>query len=272
MLTFSPRASRAPQTEASLPSAAEVASPTRVAEWHPGLAVAGTVHVEIFASPDDAAGAALALSFALDHVRTARPDPLADAPDERAWLWVQDREALRRTGRPYRPGLPRSLRHRLVHVAARTPQDALFALEEGLRCRELAFVIGEISGNPRALDLTASRRLGLAAEKHAVPLLLVRLSAQRDLSSARQRWSVQAAPSPAPRWNPAAPGTASWRAELFRARRHPPGTWILRDDGVLVAERSAATVASEAGMTPRLARSAQVYLPQFRASRERGGQ
>jgi len=144
---------------------------------------------------------------------------------------------------------------------------SLHSLEEGLRCRELAFVIGEISGNPRALDLTASRRLGLAAEKHAVPLLLVRLSAQRDLSSARQRWSVQAAPSPAPRWNPAAPGTASWRAELFRARRHPPGTWILRDDGVLVAERSAATVASEAGMAPRLARSAQVYLPQFRASR-----
>lgn len=219
-------------------SAAELARPTRAAEWRPGLAaISDAVHGEIFAPCDDTTGAALALALAQDHLRATAPDPLADVPDERPWLWVQDREALRRTGRPYRPGLPRSLRHRLVHVEARTVEDALFALEEGLRCRELAFVIGEITGNPRALDMTASRRLSLAAEKHAVPLWLVRLDAKRDLSSARQRWSVQAATSPSPRWNPAAPGTPSWRADLFRARRHPPGTWVLRDDGALVAER-----------------------------------
>jgi protein ImuA len=219
-------------------SAAELVRPTRAAEWRPGLASGETVaHGEIFASANDTAGAALALAFARDHLRAAAPDPLADVPDERPWLWVQDREALRRTGRPYRPGLPKSLRHRLVHVAARTAEDALFALEEGLRCRELAFVIGEITGNPRALDMTASRRLGLAAEKHGVPFWLVRLDAKRDLSSARQRWAVRSAASPEPRWNPAAPGTPSWQADLFRARRHPPGTWLLRDDGMLVAER-----------------------------------
>lgn len=222
-------------------SAAELVRPSRSAEWRPGLAPAGTVaHGEIFACAHDATGAALALALASDHLRSVASDPLADAPDERPWLWVQDSEALRRSGRPYRPGLPRSLRHRLIHVAARTAQDALFALEEGLRCRELAFVIGELSGNPRALDLTASRRLGLAAEKHGVPLWLVRLDARRDLSSARQRWEVRAAASPQPRWNPAAPGVPSWQAELFRARRHPPGTWTLRDDGALVAERHSA--------------------------------
>ncbi|VWX51657.1 hypothetical protein [Novosphingobium sp. 9U] len=217
--------------------ASQVLHPSQAAEWSPGLAPSGPIHGEIFAPADNASGAAASLAFALDHLGASVPDPLADTPDERPWLWVQDREALRRTGRPYRPGLPRGLRHRLIHVATRTPEDALFALEEGLRCRELAFVIGELTGNPRALDMTASRRLGLAAEKHGVPFWLVRLDAKRDLSSARQRWDVRAAASPEPRWNPAAPGVPSWRAELFRARRHPPGTWVLRDDGKLVAER-----------------------------------
>lgn len=215
----------------------ELLSPSRAAEWRPGLVPSETIHREIFASADEATGTALALAFALDHLRAAKPASLSDIPDERLWLWVQDREALRRSGRPYRPGLPRALRHRLVHVAARTTDDALFALEEGLRCRDLAFVMGEITGNPKALDMTASRRLRLAAEKHGVPLWLVRLDARRDLSSARQRWAVRATMSPPSRWNPAAPGVPSWQAELFRARQHPPGTWVLRDDGTLVADR-----------------------------------
>lgn len=157
-----------------------------------------------------------------------------------AWLWVQDKAARRLGGRPYRPGLPAELRHRLIHVAADTPENALFALEEGLRCRELAFVIGEIAGNPRALDLTASRRLSLAAEQHGVPLWLVRLGAARDLGSARLRWQVRSAHSLPPRWNGHAPGAPAWEAELFRAHTYQPGHWILRDDAPLVAEPAAA--------------------------------
>jgi protein ImuA len=225
-----------------------MASPSRAAEWRPGLLPSGPANGEIFASADDTSGAALALAFARDHLQATAPDPLADMPDERPWLWVQDREALRRSGRPYRSGLPRSLRHRLIHVAVRSAEDALFALEEGLRCRDLAFVMGEITGNPRALDMTASRRLSLAAERHGVPLWLVRLDAKRDLSSARQRWAVQSTASPEPRWNPAAPGTPTWQADLFRARRHPPGTWLLRDDGALVAQRR--TAVPQAGEVP----------------------
>lgn len=219
------------------PCSAAAFARARAAEWRPGFTAGRVRHAEVFACAGEATGAAAAIAFALDALDAAMPDPVADVPDERAWLWVQDREALRRGGRPYRPGLPRSLRHRLVHVAAKNAEDALFALEEGLHCRDLAFVVGEIAGNPRALDFTASRRLSLAAERHGVPLWLVRLDAERDLSSARMRWDVRAAPSPAPRWNPQAPGTPSWRAELFRSRNHPPGQWTLRDDGKLVAER-----------------------------------
>jgi len=202
----------------------------RADAWRPGMASDETPHGEIFASGHEAAGAAMALALALDRMGSQAPDPLADTPDERAWLWVQDRDALRRTGRPYRPGLPRSLRHRLIHVSVESAEDALFALEEGLRCRDFAFVIGEIAGNPKAFSFTASRRLSLAAERHGVPLWLVRIDAARELSSARMRWQARAAPSPRPRWNPQAPGAASWQAELFRARRHPPGKWILRDE------------------------------------------
>ena len=128
----------------------------------------------------------------------------------------------------------------MIHVAAKGPEDALFALEEGLRCRDLAFVIGELAGNPRALSFTASRRLSLATERHGVPFWLVRLDARRDLGSARLRWDARAAPSAPPRWNGQAPGAAAWRAELFRARGHPPGEWVLGEaGGRLVAAASA---------------------------------
>lgn len=196
--------------------------------WQPGRGAA-MEHRELFASTHEASGAGLALAMALDE---AQAQAQAQTKDERPWLWVQDAVSLRRTGRPYQPGLPPTLRHRLIHVAAKTPEDALFALEEGLRCRDLAFVIGELAGNPKALGFTASRRLSFAAQQHGTPLWLVRLDAARDLSSARMRWEVRAAPSLPPRWNGHAPGQSTWHAELFRARSYPPGEWILRDDGL----------------------------------------
>jgi protein ImuA len=224
-------------------------SPSRVlpahlseAHWRPGLG-AQPFHSEIFAASQEASGAGLALALARDALAASGAGA---GEDTRQVLWVQDRAAIRLGGRPCVAGLPPDWRHRLIHVAAKTPEDALFALEEGLKCRDLACVIGEIAGNPQALSFTASRRLSLAAERHGVRLWLVRLDAQPDLSSARMRWRIAAAPSPPPRWNPAAPGPATWHAELFRARVHAPGEWMLcDDDGTLRirrdADRAAAT-------------------------------
>lgn len=205
----------------------------RSARWRPGLAGrSGPIfHSEVFAPANEASGAAAALALALDDLHAAPQDDLRDARDRRAILWVQTREAVRLAGRPCRAGLPEDVRQRIIHAETATPEDALFALEEGVRCREIAFVIGEMSGNPRALDFTASRRLTLAAERHGVPLYLVRLDAQRDLSSARMRWDVAAAPSAPGEWNPRAPGSPAWRAELFRARAHRPGQWVLGESG-----------------------------------------
>jgi protein ImuA len=232
------------------PSPARVL-PARLADsrWRPGLS-AQPFHSEIFASAAEASGAGLALALARDAMTSA-----ADVGDDtRQVLWVQDAKAIKLAGRPCLVGLPPDLRHRLIHVAAATPEDALFALEEGLKCRDLACVIGEIAGNPKALNFTASRRLSLTAEKHGVRLWLVRLDAAPDLSSARMRWQARAAPSPPPRWNPAAPGHASWHAELFRARAHAPGEWSLCDDAGTLRIRRAPDLAATAPDSRHLAR------------------
>lgn len=235
-------------------------SRAREARWRPGLAD-HPFHSEIFASARDASGAGLALALARDALRAAvtRQAPGAEAEDRRHVLWVQDTAAIRQTGRPYLHGLPRDLRDRLIHVEAKRPQDVLFALEEGLKCRDLACVIGEITGNPRALDFTASRRLSLTAEKHGVPLWLVRLEAEADLSSARMRWRVEPACSPHPRWNAEAPGTPAWKAELFRARTHAPGQWIVSDDQTTLRAERPETRSTPLG--PALARKRRFWHP-----------
>lgn len=220
----------------SLPTAAALACTAREERWRPGLAA--VAQTEVFASSREASGAGAAFALALDAWRHCAREEGEEVEDRRAVVWVQTRAALRNGGRPFRPGLPPEIRHRLIHVLAEKDEDALFALEEAVRCRDVAFVIGELAGSPRALDFTASRRLTLAAERHGVPLTLVRLDGTRDLSSARQRWAVRAAPSARPKWNAQAPGTPAWQAELFRARSHPPGIWRLSEEaGRLVAHK-----------------------------------
>lgn len=221
---------------AAFETAADLARVACEERWRPGLgAVAQT---EIFASSREGSGVGAALALALDAWRNRPHKEGEEAEDRRAVVWVQTRAALRSGGRPFSPGLPYEIRHRLIHVLVEKDEDALFALEEAVRCRDVAFVIGELAGSPRALDFTASRRLTLSAERHEVPLTLVRLDGTRDLSSARQRWAIKAAPSDRPEWNAQAPGAAAWAAELFRARSHPPGSWRLSENAErLTAEK-----------------------------------
>lgn len=226
-------------------------SARRTARWRPGLAaVQGAAsHSEVFASSREGAGVGAALALALDDWRHIPREDGREVEDRRSVLWVQTRDAARLNGRPYRAGLPDELQGRLIHVLADKAGDALFALEEGLRCRDFAFVIGEMTGNAKALDFTASRRLTLASERHGVQLFLIRIDAAHDLSSARMRWEVTSAPSPAPQWNAQAPGDPAWRAELFRARSHAPGEWLLKStpktlEATKASERTDRTVAN----------------------------
>jgi len=119
----------------------------------------------------------------------------------------------------------------LIHVEARDAKSALWAMEEGLRCPALSAVVGELWGDPAALDFTATRRLAVAAEAHGVAAYLVRLGGQPNLSGARLRWRLASAPSAPHPFDPRAPGAPRWDAELFRARGRPPGRWRVGHDG-----------------------------------------
>ena len=149
---------------------------------------------------------------------------LAQVDTQKPVLWVQDRMAILESGRIHPPGLP--IRD-LVHVEARDARAALWAMEEGVRCSALSCVIGELWGDPRVLDFTATRRLAVASEKSGTPCWLVRLGGTANLSGARMRWRVASAPSLPNRLDPRAPGVPAWDSELFRARGTPPGRWSL---------------------------------------------
>ena len=148
------------------------------------------------------------------------------AGDPRPVLWVQDRPSRREAGRPCLGGLPRGLR--LIYVRANRPVDVLWTMEEALYSHGICAVLGEIWGDPPALDFTATKRLALRAEARALPALLLRRAAHPDLSAARLRWRVGTLPALPDPHDARAPGQPQWQAELFRARGRTPGTWVAR--------------------------------------------
>lgn len=153
---------------------------------------------------------------------------LAQIGAEKPLLWVQERMAILESGRIHPPGFPsQNLIPEIIHVEARDARDALWAMEEGLRCTALSAVIGEIWGDPKALDFTATRRLAVASERSGVAAFLIRLGGHANLSGARMRWRIASAPSLPNDLDPLAPGLPAWDAELFRARGMPPGHWAV---------------------------------------------
>ncbi len=143
-------------------------------------------------------------------------------------LCVQDHVSAREAGRFYVPGLRHSWP--LLQVDVSRAQDVLFAMEEGLGCQDIAAVIGEVWGDPKALDFTASKRLMMRAEVNRVPCWLIRRNATASLSAARDRWRVSSLPSAVHPHDARAPGNARWQVELFRSRRTKPGTWVASYD------------------------------------------
>nr|WP_255635638.1 hypothetical protein [Azospirillum sp. 412522] len=133
---------------------------------------------------------------------------------------------------------------RLVAVRAGRAVDALWVMEEALRSSALSAVLGELEG----LDLTASRRLQLAAESSGVTGFLLDLSAGGPvrrksgrvdgLSAAVTRWRLDAAPSLDEEDAASRPvgalrslGTPRWSVALERCRSGRQGHWTLAWDG-----------------------------------------
>jgi len=194
---------------------------------------------EIAASLNDPAGVGFAAILL-----AARPGPI---------LWCRSRRTAVESGSLYGVGLARFglAPERVIQVEADKPADLLWAMEEGLRAGKYASVVGEGA----APDLTASRRLQLAAESRGGVALLLS-ACPRAPSVGRSpplacmtRWLAASAPTIP---EAGGPGGPRWALELRRCRGGGrPQSWIVEwDDATLslslvspLADRSLAAVA-----------------------------
>lgn len=208
-----------------------------------GLPLAGLHEIDgERAEWDDGAASGFCLAL-LARLSAARPEQTSGPI-----LWAAP------AGDLYAPGLagfgldPR----RLILVRARNDREVLWALEEALRARVLAAVVGEVA----ELDRTAARRLQLAAETAGLPCFLLRRRhlARRGSdapSAAVTRWRV--APLPSESDLDRTPlrerfldqnfiGPARWRVELLRCRGAAPADFIMEWDDATGSFALAATL------------------------------
>jgi protein ImuA len=171
---------------------------------------------ELAALPGHFAAAGLAVALAT----------LAHEPGKQT-LWIATDFDTRETGALYGPGLDQLGLDpaRLLIARVARPVDALFAMEEALRCRALAAVVAELSAPP---DLTATRRLSLAARDGGGLGLLLCHKPNDAPSAARTRWRVASAPSEPDAFGGL--GSTTFSLSLLRNRRGPCGTWTVSWD------------------------------------------
>ena len=93
-----------------------------------------------------------------------------------------------------------------------------------ISCGALGAVVLEIPGNPKVLNLLASRRLTLAATQKSVTAFLLRFGAEPDTSTAETRWLVRAMTSPKDEddW-----GHPAFEVDLVRNRHGKTGYWFM---------------------------------------------
>jgi protein ImuA len=112
---------------------------------------------------------------------------------------------------------------KLIFVDLTREKDAVWAMEEALKCEGLAAVIGEI----REIDFTASRKLQLAVEKSRVTGLLLRHQPRNmGVVAAVARWRISPQPSISVDGMPGV-GLPRWQVQLLKVRNGLPGSWIL---------------------------------------------
>ncbi|WP_342772189.1 damage-inducible protein [Azospirillum griseum] len=120
---------------------------------------------------------------------------------------------------------------RVIYGEAPDERMLPLLIEEGLRHRSLAVVVGELS----RLPMVASRRLQIAAEQSGVTAVLLRRRPQSATAEFSQptasltRWRVTALPSTSPLVTGPVPGIGRprWRVELVRCRSGKVGEWEL---------------------------------------------
>lgn len=178
-------------------------------------------------------------------------------------LWLRAGDAERAGGALHAHGFahigldPNSI----IHAVADDPAAVLRAGLDVVRCPEVGVAVIELWRTPAMLDLTATRRLAVAAEASGVTPLLLRVAAEPMPSAARTRWAVTAAASVPLEAN--APGHTALSLELLRQRGRPAGfTWqvewnreqaVFRERGVSAATASRNAAAAASGAVVSLA-------------------
>lgn len=197
------------------------------------------IHAE---TPADAVAAhAFALGMAM---RAARDRPL---------LWVFQNLVGQETGDPHGPGLHEwGLRPESVLVVrVRDVVAMLAAGEEALKSGAVGAVMMTGWGEAKAMTLTASRRLALAARAGGSTAFVVRAAATAVPSAAETRWSVRAALSTA--LEAGAPGRPAFVVALTRSRQGAfPAEWTLEWDRESRAFREPASVSGHLVSVPVL--------------------
>ena len=194
--------------------------PTAPAPEGFGELATGVVHDLYATRPSDSAAlGGFGLGLAM---RAAKTRPI---------VWAMDEMTASETGQPYGPGLHEmGLKVRdLILVRVRDAASLLAVGEEALHSPAVGAVILSQWGEAKAMSLTASRRLALAAQTTGSTLFLARTGADPAPSAAETRWSVAAAPSRALEAN--SPGPCAFSVTLLRHRHgDAPRSWILEWD------------------------------------------
>ena len=133
-------------------------------------------------------------------------------------LWCWPRTMAQEFGSLYAPGLS-SIGvepHALTIVEPAQSQDVLWAMEEGLKSQALSCVVGVLDD----VDLTPARRLALAAQKYAVPVLVLTNPRTPPMAATATRWRVAPMPSAQHPIKKGVPGRLRLRLSLERRRTH----------------------------------------------------
>jgi protein ImuA len=122
---------------------------------------------------------------------------------------------------------PPALKHlglepdRVVFINVSRIKDALWIIEEALKCEALTAVIGEV----KELGFTDSRRLQLAVEHSGVTGFIHRYCPRAENAVAcTTRWKITALPSLSPNDLPGV-GYSSWNVQLLKVRNGRPHSW-----------------------------------------------
>lgn len=177
---------------------------------------------EVFAASAEDSGSAAGFAAMLS-AQIARPGGTI--------FWLREQSAERRGGCLHAAGLA-ELGIDPARVILGVIDDALALLRlaaEVVRCPDIDVAVIELWRMPRPLDLTATRRLAVAAAGSGVTALLLRSDAEPSPSAAHSRWSVaSAAATPL---EAQAPGHPTLSLDLLRLRGGSAGaTWLVEWD------------------------------------------